>query len=170
MLRQSVSADLAHHTVVPAHQAPLAERFWSRCVGIVTPHRAQRAMIMQELEVLWPSEADLISGAVDTVERFQGGERHTIIVSFGVADVDVIGGEEAFLMQLERTNVAVSRAMGKCIVVMPDALAAHIPEDKRALQTAFALKDYIEEFCDVRQSVQFELGNEVRPGQVRFKS
>jgi len=170
MLRQSVSADLAHHAVVPAHQAPSAERFWDRCVGIVTPHRAQRAMIMQELEAIWPSEADLISGAVDTVERFQGGERHTIIVSFGVADVDVIGGEEAFLMQLERTNVAVSRAMGKCIVVMPDALAAHIPEDKRALQTAFALKDYIEEFCDVRQAVQFELGNDIRPGQVRFKS
>ncbi|WP_425514812.1 hypothetical protein [Comamonas fluminis] len=40
-----------------------------------------------------------------------------MLVSFGVADIDVIGGEEAFLMQLQRTNVAVSRAMGKCIIV-----------------------------------------------------
>lgn len=170
MLRQSVSADLANHARTPIHKSPDATQFWERCVGIVTPHRAQRAMIMQELEALWPLEVDLISGAVDTVERFQGGERHTIIVSFGVGDVDVIGGEEAFLMQLERTNVAVSRAMGKCIVVMPDALAAHIPEDKRALQTAFALKEYIEEYCDLRQAAQFELSGEVRLGEVRFKS
>ncbi|WYX10482.1 hypothetical protein WJ973_07380 [Achromobacter xylosoxidans] len=90
-------------------------------------------------------------------------------MTFGVADVDVIGGEEAFLMQLQRTNVAVSRAMGKCIVVMPDALAAHIPEDKRALATAHALKDYVEEFCNVRVDTSFQLGAESRPGQVRYR-
>jgi hypothetical protein len=31
-----------------------------------------------------------------------------------VADTDVISGEEEFLLQLERTNVAISRAMAKC--------------------------------------------------------
>ena len=118
---------------------------------------------------MWPAEADLISEAVDTVERFQGGERHTIIVTFGVADVDVISGEETFLMQLERTNVAISRAMAKCIVVMPRALATHVPEDKRALETAFAIKDYVEDFCSQRVDdvLQSPAGN--RAVQVRYR-
>lgn len=170
LLRLTVSADLhAHGNAPPNHRVPTAAEFWGKCVGVVTPHRAQRALVVRELEKVFPTEANLIADAVDTVERFQGGERHTIIVTFGVADVDVIGGEEAFLMQLQRTNVAVSRAMGKCIVVMPDALAAHIPEDKRALATAHALKDYVEEFCNVRVGTSLQLGAENRPGQIRYR-
>lgn len=152
-LRHSVSVSLDNWGRSPLpHAAPTPNEFWSKCVGIVTPHRAQRALVVQALLQLWPHEADLISDAVDTVERFQGGERHAIFVTFGVADVDVIGGEEAFLMQLERTNVAVSRAMAKCIVVMSSALVSHIPEDRRALATAFALKDFVEDFCNQRVS------------------
>ena len=169
-LRHSVSVSLDNYGTMPAvHAAPTPDEFWSRCIGIVTPHRAQRVLVVQALAHLWPAEADLISDAVDTVERFQGGERHTIIVSFGVADVDVIGGEEEFLMQLERTNVAISRAMVKCLVVMPHALANHIPEDKRALETAFAIKDFVEEFCSqrVHDTLQSPLGN--RALQLRYR-
>ncbi|MGY1512270.1 DEAD/DEAH box helicase [Aeromonas hydrophila] len=169
MLRNTVSAELDGRNSTAVHRAVTAQEFWKGSIGIVTPHRAQRALVIQELENLWPAEANLIADAVDTVERFQGGERHTIIVTFGVADVDIIGGEEAFLMQLERTNVAVSRAMAKCIVVMPDALAAHIPEDKRALQTAYALKNYVEEFCNQRVTTTLSLGGNSRWAQVRFK-
>ncbi len=170
-LRYSVSAALDNWgTLPPVHAVPTPNEFWSGCVGIVTPHRAQRALVVRALTDLWPTEADLIADAVDTVERFQGGERHTIIVTFGVADVDVIGGEEAFLMQLERTNVAVSRAMAKCIVVMPDALAAHIPEDKRALETAFALKDYVEEFCNQRMTGTVQSSQGTRQIQVRYRT
>ena len=170
LLRLTVSADLhAYGRAALNHRVPTAAEFWEKCVGVVTPHRAQRALVVRELEKVFPTEANLIAVAVDTVERFQGGERHTIIVTFGVADVDVIGGEEAFLMQLQRTNVAVSRAMGKCIVVMPDALAAHIPEDKRALATAHALKDYVEEFCNIRVGTSLQLGAENRPGQIRYR-
>lgn len=170
-LRHSSSSDLDNWGLAPpVHSRPTAQQFWSKCVGIVTPHRAQRALVVQALTDIWPTEADFIAEAVDTVERFQGGQRHTIIVTFGVADVDVISGEETFLMQLERTNVAISRAMAKCIVVMPRALAAYVPEDKRALETAFAIKDFVEDFCnhridDVLQSPQ---GNRVV--QVRYRS
>jgi len=170
MLRHSVSALLDNRGVGRTHAHPTPEQFWKNSVGIVTPHRAQRAVVIRELEILWPNEKDLIIDAVDTVERFQGGERHTIIVTFGVADVDVIGGEEAFLMQLERTNVAISRAMAKCIVVMPDALAAHIPEDNRALATAYALKDYVEEFCNCRVDSTLSTPSETRWAQVRYRS
>lgn len=167
MLRSSVSVELEGRG--PAtHVPPPPHRFWGECIGVVTPHRAQRALVIRELEALFPGEKNMIEAAVDTVERFQGGERHTIIVTFGVADTDVIGGEEAFLMQLERTNVAVSRAMAKSIVVMPQTLAAHIPEDKRALETAFAIKLYVEEFCNVRIDTTLSDATETHRAQVRY--
>jgi len=168
MLRQSVSVVLDGRSSADPHTSPQPEQFWSDCVGIVTPHRAQRALVIRELETLFPAEQALISNAVDTVERFQGGQRHTIIVTFGVADTDIISGEEAFLMQLERTNVAVSRAMAKCIVVMPKSLAAYIPEDKKTLATAFALKDYIEEFCNIRVDSMLSDSTESRWAQIRY--
>jgi AAA domain len=152
----------------PLVSTPTPPEFWNQYIGIVTPHRAQRALLIRELEQLFPGEKPCIDDAVDTVERFQGGERHTIIVTFGVADTDVISGEEAFLMQLERTNVAVSRAMAKCIVVMPKALAAYIPEDKKALATAFAVKDYIEEFCNARFDTTLSDATRTRWAQVRY--
>lgn len=128
-------------------------------IGVVTPHKAQRSLVLSELSNLFPGVSrDLLQKSVDTVERFQGGERHTIIVSFGVGDVDVIQGEEEFLLQMERTNVAISRAMAKCIVIMPKSLAYHLPNDSKVAQTATALKSYVEEFCSNR--TLFKLGGE----------
>jgi hypothetical protein len=167
-LRHSASAELDGR--LPAtHRPPTPDEFWQMCVGIVTPHRAQRALVIQELAKLFMKDPiDLIASAVDTVERFQGGERHTIITSFGVGDVDVISGEEAFLLQLERTNVAISRAMAKCIVVMPRTLARHVPDDKRALQTAHALKGFVDDYCHTAKPTIFTEGSLARTGQVRF--
>ncbi|AIM43892.1 hypothetical protein U875_24980 [Pandoraea pnomenusa 3kgm] len=168
MLRQGVSGALDGTLNPVSHGMPSAKEFWTKCIGIVTPHRAQRALIIQELDSLFPGEKNLIEEAVDTVERFQGGERHTIFVTFGVGDTDVIGGEEAFLMQLERTNVAVSRAMAKCVIVMPKTLAAYIPEDKRVIATAYALKNYIDDYCSVVVNTVLDSGAEKRPAQIRY--
>ena len=104
------------------------DEFFDRGIGIVTPHKAQKALVVRALIKAFPAaDRAKVYGAVDTVERFQGGERQTIIVSFAVGDTDVIEGEEAFLLQKERTNVAVSRAQAKCIVLMPQSLAYHLP-------------------------------------------
>ena len=169
MLRSVVAEGLSDQEDTNT-RLPDAEKFWKTCVGIVTPHRAQRALVVKQLEDIFPAnERDYINDAVDTVERFQGGERHTIIVTYGVGDTDVISGEEAFLMQLERTNVAVSRAMAKCIVIMPQSLASHIPEDKRAIKTAFALKDYVEDFCNIRVESTIEIDGSAIPAQVRYR-
>ena len=169
-LRTTLSAEIDGQTA-GAHAPPTPQRFWENCVGIVTPHRAQRALVVRELNKLFPGEAALIDEAVDTVEKFQGGERHVIIVSFGVADADVIAGEEAFLMQLQRTNVAISRAQAKCIVVMPTTLAGHVPQDKKALLTAHAIKDYVDDFCDQELPLTITLpGGGTRKGKLRFKA
>jgi hypothetical protein len=147
------------------------ESFWKKGVGVVTPHRAQRAQVIRSLLRSFPaSNPDLIEEAVDTVERFQGGERHTILISFGVGDPDVIRGEERFLMQLERTNVAISRAMGKCILFLSDEVANHIPDDRRAAASAHALRGVVDEWCLVRsgEMVQLADGSE-RPIIVRWR-
>jgi superfamily I DNA and/or RNA helicase len=168
-LRQSVSKELDGRLRAP-HAAPSATEFWSTVVGIVTPHRAQRAAVIKELQRIFPGDTPLeIASAVDTVERFQGDERHIIIVSFAVGDPDVISGEEAFLMQLERTNVAISRAMAKCIVMMPTSLAGHIPEDRKALRTAHVLKGYVDEYCNRSVGIKIADADVTRTGQFRWR-
>ena len=166
-LRKTVSGVL--DGAESSHSTPDKETFWRQVIGIVTPHRAQRALCIRELTALFPEEASLIDEAVDTVERFQGGERHIIIVTFAVGDVDIISGEESFLMQLERTNVAISRAMGKCIVVMPRSLASYVPEDQETLRTAVGLKVYIEDVCNRSKDIFITHSNGGRKGCVRYR-
>jgi AAA domain len=138
-------------------------------LGVVTPHKAQKALVLKELMVLFPKASpEMVLESVDTVERFQGSERQTIIVSFGVGDTDIIEGEEAFLLQMERTNVAVSRAKAKCIVLMPKALAYHLPTDPKAVTTSKAVKSYIEEFCASRLSTEIEYAGKKRSAEVRW--
>lgn len=143
--------------------------FFESGIGIVTPHKAQKALVVRKLLELFPkANPKSVFESVDTVERFQGGERDTILVSFGVGDTDIIEGEEEFLLQLERTNVAISRARAKCIVVMPKSLAYHLPTDKKAAETSVALKSYLEEFCGHRKAVNIEFAGEKRNGEVRW--
>ena len=73
------------------------DEFWRRGIGIVTPYRAQHALIIARLQqVFGPLGASnqLIRDAVDTVERFQGQQRDVIIASFALGDQDAIQDEE----------------------------------------------------------------------------
>lgn len=145
------------------------DEFFKLGIGIVTPHKAQKALVVRKLLSLFPkADPTAVFESVDTVERFQGGERDTIIVSFGVGDTDIIEGEEEFLLQLERTNVAVSRARAKCIVLMPKSLAYHLPTDEAAAETSIALKSYLEEFCAQRKAINIEFTGEKRLGEARW--
>ncbi|UYZ60206.1 DEAD/DEAH box helicase [Hymenobacter latericus] len=167
LLRHAAAAQLAPQAAGFTFTEFTDEDFFKYGIGVVTPHKAQRALVLAQLRQLFPGVAyEVLQGAVDTVERFQGGERHTIIVSYGVGDVDVIQGEEEFLMQMERTNVAVSRAMAKCILLMPYTLAYHLPADSKVSQSAGALKSYLEEFCANRQVFTLPAGGEV---EIRWK-
>jgi len=90
-------------------------------LGIVVPHRAQKAL----LHVRLPS----LAGAVDTVERFQGGERDLIIVSATVSDLAYAQSESDFLLEPRRLTVAVSRPKRKLIVLASQALFTLMPAD-----------------------------------------
>lgn len=125
-----------------------ATHFWTETLGIVTPHRAQRAAVIRGLRRAFPTdEGSLIEKAVDTVERFQGGERDLILISFGVGDPDVIEAEEEFLLGLNRTNVAISRARAKAIVFVSDDLSYHLPDDADVVRTARAIKGFVHQYC-----------------------
>lgn len=148
--------DAEGQEIIPNHLAYDATVFWDRGVGIVTPHRAQRALIVRRLREIFPShDPQRIDAAVDTVERFQGGQRDTIIISFGVGDPDLISEEEGFLLQLERTNVAISRARAKCVLVISEDLAYHLPSDRETILTSKAVKTYVSDFC--RQSLPLQV-------------
>jgi hypothetical protein len=90
-------------------------------VGIVVPHRAQKALLQARLPHL--------AGAVDTVERFQGGERDLIIVSATVSDLAYAQSESDFLLEPQRLTVAVSRPKRKLIVLASQALFTLMPLD-----------------------------------------
>jgi len=168
VMRQVMAKELNEGKATPK-TAYSEDEFFKSGIGIVTPHKAQKALVIRKLIELFPkANPETVFEAVDTVERFQGGERDTIIVSFGVGDTDIIQGEEEFLLQLERTNVAVSRARAKCIVLMPKSLAYHLPTDEKAAETSIAIKSYLEEFCGNRKAVSVEFGGEKRNGEVRW--
>lgn len=168
VLRHAMASNLDLGTGAAA-QAFTDDEFFECGIGIVTPHKAQKALVIRKLTALFPhSNPSAIFDAVDTVERFQGSERDTIIVSFGVGDTDIIEGEEEFLLQLERTNVAISRAKAKCIVLMPKTLAYHLPSDMDAARTSVAIKSYLEEFCCNRLRLDITLDGVVRPAEVRW--
>jgi DNA replication ATP-dependent helicase Dna2 len=108
-----------------AHIGP--DDFWRRGVGVVTPHRAQQALVLSELERAIPgARADLVRGAVGTVERFQGQQRDVIIVSYALGDPDAIAEEDEFLMSFNRFNVAASRARAKLIVLVSQQVISHL--------------------------------------------
>ena len=72
-------------------------------VGIVTPYRAQADALRHE--------AALGKAAADTVDKFQGQERSTIILSTVDNDISDFADDD------HRLNVAVSRAVNRLIVV-----------------------------------------------------
>lgn len=72
-------------------------------VGIVTPYRAQADALQKE--------ALLCKAAADTVDKFQGQERSTIILSTVDNDISDFADDD------HRLNVAVSRAVDRLIIV-----------------------------------------------------
>jgi DNA replication ATP-dependent helicase Dna2 len=72
-------------------------------IGVISPYRAQVVLMRQILEG---------SGVVaDTVERFQGGERDIVIISF------VRSQSSSFVFDERRLNVAMTRARRQLILV-----------------------------------------------------
>jgi DNA replication ATP-dependent helicase Dna2 len=80
-----------------------------REIGVITPYRAQQSLIRRHLS---QSRCCNSFFSVDTVDRFQGGEREVIILSLARSD-----GVTSFLADRKRLNVSLSRARSKLILL-----------------------------------------------------
>ena len=109
-------------------------------LGVVVPHRAQRAA----LKGLFPDLAE--AGAIDTVERFQGGERDLIIVSATASDPEFVLAEARFLLNPNRLNVALSRPRKKLIVIGSSTIFRLVPPDMQVFESALLWKRLRYEF------------------------
>jgi hypothetical protein len=133
---------------IPSNGQPYSTAdFWSKGVGIVTPHRAQQALIISRLQSMFPTDVQYIRGAVDTVERFQGQQRDVILATFALGDPDAISDEDQFLMSLNRFNVMASRTRAKLIVFVSQEIVDHLSSDIDVLNQSALLKNFVEVFC-----------------------
>lgn len=94
-----------------------------RTIGIITPYRAQVERLTAGIESMEWYEPLKGGITIDTVDAFQGQERDIIVLSF-VRSND--RAEVGFLADIRRTNVAMTRARKKLIMIGDSAtLGAH---------------------------------------------
>jgi len=119
-------------------------------LGIVVPHRAQRAALQQafpELCVLDPASGLPVRSAIDTVERFQGGERTVILVSATESDRAYLLASSTFLLDPRRLTVAVSRAKRKMILVASRNIFSLFSPDEETFANSLLWKNLLLRTC-----------------------
>jgi len=113
-------------------------------VAVITPHRAQRSLLATRLAAHTGPGGSV--GVIDTVERLQGGERPTVIVSGTVSDPTAVAANAGFVLNLNRANVAFSRVQDRLVVVCSRALLDHIPAEVEHYESA-ALWKALRDLC-----------------------
>ena len=105
-------------------------------VGVVTPHNAQKGLLGSRLDD---------GTEVDTVERFQGGERESIVVSATASDPDFLEAERDFILNPNRLTVAMSRMQRKLVVVASKSVFEVVPPDTDGYERARLWKGLYED-------------------------
>lgn len=121
-------------------------------LGVVVPHRAQRAALQEAvpaLRILDPISGALVGSAVDTVERFQGGERDAILVGATESDAEYLVVSGQFLLDPRRLTVALSRAKQKMILVASLSVFNVFSADEETFANAQIWKNLLRRTCTV---------------------
>jgi CRISPR/Cas system-associated exonuclease Cas4 (RecB family) len=115
-------------------------------VGIVTPHSAQRGRVQSLLQERGypvggkgraPDDVARSQDVqVETVNRFQGGERDLMVVNATVSDPNYIAAEDEFLLTENRINVSFTRHRDLLVVVAPETLLGYLPDDPELYEQA----------------------------------
>jgi hypothetical protein len=121
-------------------------------LGVVVPHRAQRAALqtaVPQLNVLDPRTGRVVRSAVDTVERFQGDERAAILVGATESNPQYLLVSSEFLLDPRRLTVALSRAKEKLILVAARSVFALFSTDAETFAHAQLWKNLLRRTCTV---------------------
>jgi superfamily I DNA and/or RNA helicase len=119
-------------------------------LGVVVPHRAQRAALRQafpQLCVFDSASGLAVRSAIDTVERFQGGERTVILVSATESDRAYLLESGEFLLDPRRLTVALSRAKRKLILVASESVFSLFSPDDEAFANSLLWKNLLLRTC-----------------------
>ncbi len=111
-------------------------------LGVVVPHRAQRAAFKRR----FPGLVD----AIDTPERYQGGERDVIVLSATESDPAYLAEAGEFLLNPQRMTVALSRARKKLIVVAARSVFSVRSLDDDLFEAAQLWKSLLRRACTER--------------------
>ncbi len=118
-------------------------------IGIIALYRAQVATIRRVLfeddaTSNWAGLSIATPLSVDTVDRFQGGERSVIIMSFATTSEPEINSlRREFLTNGNRLNVALTRAQHKMILVGCIHALEHLPIFDRLITYCRSMKTVI---------------------------
>jgi superfamily I DNA and/or RNA helicase len=121
-------------------------------LGVVVPHRAQRAGLQEEVPELSridPETGKITVSAVDTVERFQGDERTVILIGATESDPDYLLATGDFLLDPRRLTVALSRAKQKMILAASHSVFTVFSADEETFRNAQLWKNLLKETCTV---------------------
>ena len=119
-------------------------------IGIIALYRAQVANIRRMLfeddtACDWVGLPITTPLSVDTVDRFQGGERSIIIMSFATSsEPEVNSLRREFLTNPNRLNVALTRAQHKLVLVGCVPALEHLPIFERLVAYCRSMKTIIE--------------------------
>lgn len=119
-------------------------------MGVVVPHRAQRAALQQalpELSILDPTSGLPKRSAIDTVERFQGGERSVVLVSATESDRAYLLASSDFLLDPRRLTVALSRAKRKMILAASRSVFSVFSPDQEVFLNTLLWKNLLLRTC-----------------------
>lgn len=124
-------------------------------MGIVTPRRARQALSVSRLPSIVPGCAGQgIREAVDTVERFQGQERDSMLATCALGDDDAISDEDACLLSLNRFNVMAWRARAKLIVFVAQEVVGHLSPGMPVLRDSALLNTVAATCCSQARAMQ----------------
>ena len=138
--------------------------FWTKKVGVVSPHNAQGSTIIQKvlqsLESLTHLDKavlmDYLKSTVYSVEKFQGSDRDLIITSIGLSDIDKISNECEFIFDLSRFNVLTSRAKSKLIFISSREFLNYIPDESKLIENTSKFNYYVNKFCNKHTILNIE--------------
>lgn len=133
--------ELLKHGLIPASAKGAKKKDIKQSVAIVTPYHDQINLLRKALGDLF--EAGKIPDwlLIDTVNKLQGDERDVVIFSACASGTENLMTHGGFVMELQRTNVAFSRAKKQLIVIGSQSLLDYIPSGFQEYQAALLWKN-----------------------------